>query len=160
MGNYTEYHFKIRLKKPLPPFVHAVLVITNHPVGDLSSYVKHIEENAEHDFFRCDRWIWMFHQHHGYKVSSYRADQSGHCSLELHGQNKDWDDEIQMFSDWIKPYIVGRKSKIYLGWRKGDYAYNAPVFHCWYLPSTEKIVWGTSFESATEFNAVKKHNTQ
>ncbi len=126
MGYYTELKFKAKLKQDAPENVVNILkkVINEHNLGHDKTLFKSedvFKPKLDHPFFKCERWYMLFlstnwdDQMQGGKF----YEENGRWVLDLHTEFKNYDSEIDHFFDWIKPFIVGRKKKQYVGyWRR------------------------------------------
>ena len=74
-----------------------------------------------HPFFNTERWlsIFMTFGFDGY-TKPYIKESSSGWELALHSDINYEKEEVSLFVDWIKAYIVGRKKKKYLGWFRRD----------------------------------------
>ncbi len=125
MGSYTEFKFKAKLKKDTPDEVISVLkkVLIDRDLGH-DKVMFHTEDVfkpiVQHPFFKCERWYMLFlstnwdDQMQGGKM----YEENGCWVLDIHAEFKNYDNEVDLFFDWIKPHIVGRRKKKYVGyWR-------------------------------------------
>lgn len=103
MGMYTELHYNTELKGDTPDEVIAIL---KYMVGDSEDEPPLIG----HDLFKTDRWGFML------RCDSYYFDADTHTTLRYDDISKgyylcvrcnlkNYDDEIALFVDWIRPYI-------------------------------------------------------
>lgn len=107
MGEYTELIFGAAIKKDIPQNVLNVLnYLFNgepRPIYD--------DELPDHEFFRCGRWT-----HITRGSSYYFAVRNTHASMvhdkisntyncSSRGNLKNYENEIEKFLAWIKPYI-------------------------------------------------------
>lgn len=110
MGMYTEISFRANLIKEVPEQVTDVLKIIIYGAEDLPK-----DGLPDHELFACDRWEAL--GHHG----SYYFPNAGQSELSLplyhwetpvaalHGNLKNYDQEIEKFFDWIDPYVENSK---------------------------------------------------
>lgn len=116
MGMYTEFHFNIQLREDTPKQVFEILRVM---LGDSSDYIQ-----PEHDLFRTPRWEWMLRSDSCYfdaqTCSTLTKDEyletwflGVRCNL------KNYDNEIEKFVDWIKPYVEGYPGK-FLGFYRHE----------------------------------------
>jgi len=106
MGMYTEIIIGCRLKRDTPEEV----------IESLQELLKIDDEGTEdynfpeHEFFKSERFRWMFFS------ASYYFGTPPHRVLERDSLDEAWqfstrsnlknyDNEIQKFIDWIKPYV-------------------------------------------------------
>jgi len=127
MGNYTELKFKAKLKQDTPENVVNILkrVINERDLGHDKALFKSedvFKPELDHPFFKCERWYMLF-------LSTNLDDEmqggrfyeeNGRWVLDLHTEFKNYDSEIEHFFEWIKPFIVGRKKKQYVGYWRGE----------------------------------------
>jgi hypothetical protein len=109
MGMYTELIFGATVKDTIPQEVKDVL----HYLFDEEALGLRLKPKnlPNHPFFKCDRWDFIT------SCSSYYfAVRNTHCSIQhddisntynlsSRANLKNYDNEIAMFLDWIKPYI-------------------------------------------------------
>lgn len=103
MGMYTELHYNTALKVDVP---NNVLDVLRYMLGE----TEEKPEIPEHDLFNTTRWPNML------RSDSYYFDGDTHSTLR-HDDNtdthylcvrcnlKNYDDEIFLFVNWIRPYI-------------------------------------------------------
>ncbi len=103
MGMYTELVFACELKKDTPK---EVIDILEYMVGN----PRKDPIIPAHELFSTSRWEWMF------KSNSYYFDGDTHSTLRFDDMSKayvltvrcnlkNYDNEIEKFIDWIKPYV-------------------------------------------------------
>lgn len=107
MGMYTELVIKADVKPNIPTIVESVLhYLFNN--GDKP------EIYPEHKFFTCDRWDMIgscsSHYHIPWATSKYH---NGY--LFSRSDIKNYAEEIELFIDWIKPYLDEEEGKC-IGW--------------------------------------------
>ena len=91
MGMYTELVLHIKIKSDVPDDVSEVLeFMFNHAEND--DLDNDIVPN--HNFFKCDRWFMLG------GFSSYENNK-----VIAKSEFKNYDNEIDLFIDWIKPYL-------------------------------------------------------
>lgn len=104
MGMYTELVMAIELKQDISKDVMDVLW---YMLGDSED-----EDNLRippHDLFKTDRWNFMLrsdsYYFDGVTDSKMRKDFiNGFFTLNIRCNLKNYDDEIEKFVDWIRPY--------------------------------------------------------
>lgn len=127
MGYYTELKFKVKLKQDTPENVVDILkrVINERDLGHEKVLFKSddvFKPELDHPFFKCERWYMLFlstnwdEEMQGGKF----YEENGRWVLDLHTEFKNYDREIDHFFEWIKPFIVGRKKKQYVGYWRGE----------------------------------------
>lgn len=110
MGHYTDFYFKakLNLSRDVADFVTTSLIMTN------------IESAPpEHEFFKCERWTQLFCEDSSFYNKTQSISQNierRYYTVEIWSCFKNYDNEVEKFLEWIKPFVIGRKKKIYLGW--------------------------------------------
>lgn len=127
MGDYTEFHFDIKLRKDTPSNVLEIFDMLINCEAD-SNYFRIAEAAQTHDFFKCKRWWQMFNRFADYKPPTYEYSFYG-MKLVINGEIKDRENEIEKFVDFISPFVRGSKKKQYIGWSKSDYANDRRYWH-------------------------------
>jgi len=105
MGMYTEIHFNAELRKDTPADVLAVL---HFMLGDEGAGEP--EKMPEHPLFGDTRWRFML------RCDSYYFDADTHSTLRfddiagahylcIRSNVKNYSGEIDLFVDWITPYL-------------------------------------------------------
>ena len=129
MGYYTELKFKAKLKQDTPDNVVSILkrVINERDLGHDKVFFKSedvFKPEIDHPFFKCERWYMLFLSTNSddQKQGGKFYEENGRWVLDLHTEFKNYDSEIDHFFEWIKPFIVGRKKKQYVGYYRGEYA--------------------------------------
>ena len=112
MGMYTEFHFNALLKPDVPKKVIDVLKCM---VGDPSCPHERTEgidtrDLPDHALFGETRWRWMLTGNSYYfdmvPSSILKWDSiSNAYYLSTRSNFKNYDNEISLFIDWIKPYL-------------------------------------------------------
>jgi len=127
MGYYTELKFDVKLKKDTPENVVNILkrVIIEHDLGHDKALFKTedvFKPELNHQFFKCERWYMLFlSTNFDDEMQGGRFyEENGRWTINLHTEFKNYDNEIDNFFDWIKPFIVGRKKKQYVGYYRGE----------------------------------------
>ncbi len=107
MGSYTELKVKIKLREDAPFYVDTMIkgMITDDEVCD--DVLEHSQDSNQqaifaHELFRCARWKYM--------LIASNANEECHYSyldrvLDTHSEFKNYDQEVQKFAAWIKPYL-------------------------------------------------------
>lgn len=146
MGTYTEFHFKVKLAYDAPEEIILFLNdMMDYSKGDYPCPIP-----PDHELFDCERWENLFFAsayYERYPRPSFKLlggpgrsgvfvmDVDPHVGrtwvLELHGELKNYDSEIQKFAEWISPYVKkSRKKKpTYLGWSKVECSENQQHYH-------------------------------
>ncbi|MFA5760512.1 MAG: hypothetical protein WC877_01965 [Dehalococcoidales bacterium] len=110
MGMYTEIIFGCSLKKDTPLNVINVMQFMTDP-SDFKDESKITGGLPDHKFFNTPRWKWMFHcssYYFGVNESSSKMwydDISKDYRISVRSNLKNYDDEIELFLEWIHPYV-------------------------------------------------------
>ena len=110
MGMYTELVLGIELYKGTP---QEVIDILKYMTGEDDLNLLHKDVLESHPFFSCDRWKYLF------TMGSYYFDGQTHSELKYddisktyflttRSNLKNYNSEIDMFLDWIEPYVNTR----------------------------------------------------
>lgn len=116
MGMYTELVLKCGIRDDVPSDVRAVL-------KHLFMQDEEPETLPDHAFFKCPRWMMIGQcssfYHHPRAMSDY---WTGHSDKDEQGgylfsrsDLKNYDDEINLFIDWLRPYIDEEDEQC-IGW--------------------------------------------
>lgn len=116
MSYYTKFQFKAKLKDP-PAFINALVnnyeetweKLHGKKVPTFSSVYDRPDLPIEHPFGKAVRWPDFF----------YNSAFDG-TTLEIDCDINYGHEDIQMFVDWIKPYVRTRKKKLLIGRWKGE----------------------------------------
>jgi hypothetical protein len=104
MGMYTEFHFNVELKEDTPK---KVINILKKMVKDNDIVIHNL---PEHDFFKTSRWEWMLCSDSYYfdadTHSTIREDASNTHYLCVRCNLKNYDNEIELFLNWINKYLA------------------------------------------------------
>lgn len=119
MGNYTQFHASISMKKDAP--VDVVMLIM-HQIYTRDYSLLETITLPDHEFFKQERWDYIFmgpnfEHDHGAKLIRTK---SGYYELEIHCDVNYGYDEVTEFVKWIAPWVAGRKKKKYIGWWKNE----------------------------------------
>ncbi len=126
MGHYTEFSFQANLRKDTPSEVINLLnrVVNERDLGHDKVLFKTsdvFKPEFDHVFFKCDRWYMLFLSTNGCEgMKTTFSKVKNYYELSIHSEFKNYDDEVDYFMDWIKPFIVGRKKKQYVGYWKSE----------------------------------------
>lgn len=103
MGMYTKLHCNIKIKKDAIDCIKVLnYMLDNDTIDNIAEL--HLEP---HDLFKTDRWEYML------KSCSFYFTGSNNTKLIYNGYNyvlhcdcdlKNYDDEIELFLDWISKY--------------------------------------------------------
>lgn len=110
MGMYTELVFKADIKSDLPADVRTIL----HAMFSPRDVAKVDVELPDHPFFKCPRWQMIgacsSYYHIPWATSRFEDDY-----IFSRSDLKNYDDEINKFIDWVKPYIAAPPGHC-IGW--------------------------------------------
>ena len=131
MGHYTEFKFKGKLKKDTPAevtkFLHRIFIERDLglPRNAMLFHSKDVfKPDFDHPFFKCERWYQCFlgtnFNGENMEERTMKYNTHGNSIILIHSEFKNYDDEIEHFLDWIKPFLAGRKKRQYLGWKEGE----------------------------------------
>jgi hypothetical protein len=107
MGMYTEFHYNTELKRNVP---ESVIEILRYMLGETQTKPK----LPEHELFGHTIWESML------QTDSYYFDADTHSTLRYDNISesyylcvrcnlKNYKNEIELFTDWIRPYIYKQK---------------------------------------------------
>jgi hypothetical protein len=107
MGMYTEFHFNVKLVNDLPKKVESIL---KYMIGDFSGEDIFPSDLPNHKLFSTPRWQVMLRGDSYYfaadTISVLRYDDIANSYfLCVRCNFKNYDSEIELFLDWIHPYI-------------------------------------------------------
>jgi len=103
MGMYTEFHFNVELKQNAP---RSVIEVLEYMLGTREKR----PELPDHPLFATSRWRIMLQMDSYYfdadTYSTLRFDEiSNAYYLCVRCNLKNYDNEIELFINWINPYI-------------------------------------------------------
>lgn len=103
MGMYTEFHFNVKLKANTPKEIISIL---NYALNNKKVFIT----LPEHEFFDTSRWRSMLRSDSSYfnsdTNSTLRQDKIDKVYfLCIRCNLKNYDNEIELFIAWIKPYL-------------------------------------------------------
>lgn len=107
MGMYTELIFQGYRKSNLPEDIMVFIdYFFNTKVIDLPAILK----LPEHKFFSCLRWshlghVSSFYFHPSSIRDTYNDSRHNSAYVFMRCDIKNYDNEIELFLDWIKPYM-------------------------------------------------------
>lgn len=103
MGTYTEFHYNAELRRDIPEDIRAIL---DFMVGNREDEPT---TKPEHPLFSASRWRFMLRCDSYYfdadTHSTLRDDEQGGAYLCIRCNLKNYDDEIEKFCEWVRPYI-------------------------------------------------------
>jgi len=107
MGMYTEFHFNAELVKDLPKEVENIL---KYMIGESDGEDISPPDLPNHKLFSTPRWQVMLMGDSYYfaadTISTLRYDNITNSHfLCIRCSFKNYDSEIELFLDWISPYI-------------------------------------------------------
>jgi len=97
MGMHTELVIKADTKTDLPPIVDSVL-------QHLFNGANEPDALPDHAFFSCYRWSMVGRCSSYYHVP-WADSKYSEGYIFSRSDLKNYDDEIELFIDWIKPYL-------------------------------------------------------
>lgn len=110
MGMYTEIIFGAWLKEDLPQdVVDTINILVNSNINDIRNFCQ-LSSVPDHPFFKSER-PWLLQSGGSYYFpqvmrAEFKYDKiAKQYSLCFRTNIKNYDDEIEKFLDWIKPYI-------------------------------------------------------
>lgn len=125
MGTYTRLHLSFKLKKDTPDEVINVLkrIIIDDKIDKTINNVPFFND--------CLRWYHLFQgKNCEWQLITKMFFNKHYWCIEINSEFKNYDNEIELFLDWIKHYIIGRKKLLYLGYSQIEgYGYNRIYFH-------------------------------
>lgn len=121
MGMYTQLNIGLELKKALPSDVKHIL---EYMVGE--PFAEQPKELPDHALFKTERWRFMLrcssYYHTARSVAIFCFDEIGNSHyLTVISSFKNYNNEIALFLDWIKQYLV-ENHEYYIGtmWYEKD----------------------------------------
>lgn len=121
MGFYTELKFDAKLLRSTPIeiilLLESLINLQDSSIPDASF--------IDHEFFDCTSWYKIFLPSQFLETQENTLDfQNGRYIISIHSEFKNYDQEIEKFVDWIKPYVIGRKKKQYVGYFRNENSNN------------------------------------
>jgi hypothetical protein len=117
MGMYTELFISTRLRvMPTADVAALQLMINSEEQEQLTQYLEKIKL-PDHQLFRTTRWRSMLSCSSYYftphSVSKLEWNEIGGCwSLTSRSDFKNYDDEAELFFDWIRPYLYDKDRRM------------------------------------------------
>jgi hypothetical protein len=108
MGTYTELVIKCTIKDNVPELVDNVLKFLFSEGFDKPAVLP------EHEFFRSDRWESIGRSCSCYHIPAPTSFYDGKY-LFSRSDLKNYDGEINLFLDWLKPYMSNPGGQL-IGW--------------------------------------------
>jgi len=96
MGMYTELTLNFSLKNELPTNVLYALKVMTSDSWDCDSDLL-----PKHDLFKAERFQMVL-----------SSDSFNDSRIESHTEFKNYDNEIELFIDWIKPFVNQDKGSL------------------------------------------------
>lgn len=140
MGMYTKINIIIKLKKETPKNIIEVIecMFNGYDIEDMNACGVEI---PKHDFFENDRRVWFPKSCGSYYFTGtansniqYR-NVDKEMVLHIDTDFKNYDDEIELFLDWIAPYVDAYE-KEFLGYSRYEEDLNPTL----YFYSNGKII--------------------
>lgn len=116
MGMYTEINLNFRFIDNLPK---QVIDCINVMIGNKEPETIEV---PDHEFFKTSRWYFLLNCYSYYHIPfctiQFRYnDVSQNYYLTGRSDIKNYDSEIELFFDWVKPYVDSRgQEKTYIGY--------------------------------------------
>lgn len=130
MGMYTEFNIGIKLVENVPEHVINILKYMDDQCATIHTYSGRPEDL--HRFFGTDRWRYLFCSDSFYfdgdtHTTFQKDDIDKQYHLTVRSNLKNYDKEIELFLDWIQPYI---DTYGFLGyWRYEEYDMPTLIFN-------------------------------
>lgn len=105
MGNYTDFRFECSLKKNTPDDVLKVLSYILSPPDYDTPEEKEIAVMHDHPFFKTRRWMCINGQFQEPKSDLDVNIYVTRDAVSFYGCFKDYDNESDLFLEWIEPHI-------------------------------------------------------
>lgn len=131
MGYYTEFRFRAKLKDNTPPEIIYTLdqiinnysdyweTLSGHEMPVMMAVRDRPDLPIEHPFGKCTRWFMLFHSNNcdpeNIKGSTFDIKS---LELSIHSEFKNYEDEIEMFIDWLTPFVD--LTSLVEVWSKGE----------------------------------------
>src|SRR5687768_4686159 len=109
MGMYTELILGCKFKEETP---ESVIKVLQAMVTGLDA-MNELQEIPDHPFFKSDRWRILFSCSSYYFAVNQANREMWNDSgwrISTRSNIKNYDDEIEKFLDWIKPWIWGGRN--------------------------------------------------
>lgn len=136
MGFYTDVHIKVTLIKELPEDVFRFL-------NEFINNKNYDVELPEHLLFSLQRGDNFFYESGLFGEPMppiFRKDAKGYHYLELHASINHAYEELIQFTNWITPYVAGRKKKQYIGyWRDEAFEKRDPDVNIYVNKQTQNV---------------------
>ena len=113
MGMYTEFVFAVELNSKTIER-DGVINILKYMVRDAKRI--HPDKLPNHPFFKTERWWMLFTMGSAYFPGITHSDfqcSHGDYFLTVRSNLKNYDSEIELFLDWITPYVVNAHGKCF-----------------------------------------------
>jgi len=122
MGNYTELVLNVTIKGGTPPDVIDLLRAMANREVDLTDL-----PTPDHPFFKTDRWPMLMScsSHYFIPFSLSKMESPDYVSdhyLSTRSDLKNYDNEIDLFAEWVAPYVdaVGKTFAGYKRYEEDD----------------------------------------
>ena len=107
MGMYTKISLDLKFKENLPLEVVKALEVM---VGEVDSSLYSITDFPNHDLFKSTRWNFMLrcssYYHTPFSLTKLHYDDiSKHYYLVSSSDFKNYDNEVELFFDFVKDYV-------------------------------------------------------
>lgn len=118
---YTEIYVNFRMIDNVPENVVNLIKVMTGEIENNESI-----EKPNHPLFKTTRWWFLFNSHSFYHipytvVNFKKNDISRNWYLTARSDLKDYDNEVELFFDWIKQYIDSRgDNKTFIGYSRHE----------------------------------------
>lgn len=106
MGVYTELIFQGEVKFDIPKQIQELFDYFFGDSEELYLYIDKRDKLPDHCFFDCPRWRHIGHMSSYYFTPFPLRYMQGKKFVFLRCDLKNYDNEIELFLDWIRPYMV------------------------------------------------------
>jgi hypothetical protein len=122
MGMYTELVCAFELKNNVPK---DIINILNYMCEGDDDFLNDVEI-PNHELFKTSRWDFMLRSDsyyfdgatHSFLKTDYLYPDKPMYYLNVRCNLKDYDNEIDKFIDWLKPYIDKDKENMFIGYKR------------------------------------------
>lgn len=121
MGMYTELICAFELKNDTPKEVLDILMFMLDEKEDHPELPNHplFEEGSRWGFMLvCDSYYFDGTTHSQLKVDYLHGHDKPMYYLTVRSNFKNYENEIDNFIDWLKPYIVKDKENMFIGYKR------------------------------------------
>lgn len=121
MGMYTEIYVNVEFIKEVPDSVIDLIKVMTGEISNNESIKK-----PSHDLFKTTRWWQLLNSSSFYHipfivVNLKKHETSNTWYLTARADLKNYDSEIELFFDWIKPYVCDNGHyKTFMGYSRHE----------------------------------------